>query len=73
MKEMGTLLVKHYGIHDGLWDVAVEIQAAVGQFGTPPSDVLPGAMFRITRIGLVKAVQFGPLTINAAETNPPAT
>jgi hypothetical protein len=72
LKEIGALLVKHYGFHDGLWDVAVEIQVGVGQFGAAPADAapLPGAMFRIARIGLTKAPQVGPLTVNAAEINP---
>ena len=70
LQEMGVLLVRHYGLHDGLWDVALEIQAAIGQFGLPPNDVLPGAMFRVSRIGLTKAAQVGPLTVNAAEINP---
>jgi hypothetical protein len=72
LKEIGALLVKHYGFHDGLWDVAIEMQVGIGQFGAAPADPspLPGAMFRISRIGLNKALQVGPLTINAAETNP---
>jgi hypothetical protein len=72
LKEIGALLVKHYGFHDGLWDVAIEIQVGVGQFGAAPADAapLPGAMFRVSRIGLTKALQVGPLTINAAEINP---
>ena len=73
LKEVGALLVKHYGLHDGLWDVAVELQAAIGQLGTPPNDVLPGAMFRISRMGLNKVAQVGPLTVNAAEINPRAS
>lgn len=71
LKQVGELLVKHYGFHEGLWDVGVEIQAAIGQFGSPPTDVLPGAMFRIARLGLTKAAQIGPFTVNAAEINPP--
>jgi hypothetical protein len=70
LQEVGALLVRHYGLRDGLWDVAIELQAAIGQFGLPPNDVLPGAMFRISRIGLSKAAQVGPLTVNAAEINP---
>jgi hypothetical protein len=70
LKKVGELLVKHYGLHEGMWDVAIEIQAAIGQFGFPPTDVMPGAMFRISRIGLTKANQAGHMTVNAAELNP---
>jgi hypothetical protein len=73
LKEVGALLVKHYGLREGLWDVAIEIQVGIGQFGAAPADAtpLPGAMFRISRIGLNHALQVGPLTVNAAEVNPP--
>jgi hypothetical protein len=73
LKEIGALLVKHYGLHEGLWDIVIEIQVGVGQFGAAPADAapLPGAMFRISRIGLNNALQVGPLTVNAAEVNPP--
>jgi hypothetical protein len=74
LKEVGALLVKHYDLHEGLWDVAVEIQVAVGQLGMPPDpSPLPGAMFRISKIGLTQAPQFSLLTVNAAEINPLAT
>ena len=72
LKQVAELLVKHLGIHEGLWDVAIEIQAAIGQFGLPPTDILPGAMFRISRIGLTKTAALGPITVNAAEINPQA-
>jgi len=73
LKEVGTLLVKHYGLHQGLWDIALEFQVGVGQFGMAPDQVpLPGAMFRISKIGLTQAQspQPGPFTVNAAEVNP---
>jgi hypothetical protein len=76
LKEVAAYLVKHYGFHEGLWDVVVEMQVAVGAFAGPsgPSDVLPGAMFRVQRIGLVRVPVEGALTVNAAIVNPaPAT
>jgi hypothetical protein len=72
LKEVGGLLVKHYGLHEGLWDVALEMQVGIGLLGPTPADVLPGATLRISRIGLTRAPLVGPLTINAAEINPPA-
>ena len=72
LKGVGELLVKHYGLHEGLWDVAIEMNMAIGQFGTTQNDALPGAMFRLSRIGLTKAAQVGALTVNAAEVNPPS-
>ena len=69
LRQVGELLVKKYGLHEGLWDLSIEIQAGIGQFGAPP-DVLPGAIFRISRIGLSKAPELGTHTVNAAEVNP---
>jgi hypothetical protein len=71
LKEVGALLIKHYDLHEGLWDVAVEIQVAVGQLAMPTDQsALPGAMFRISKVGLTHAPQVSQLTVNAAEINP---
>lgn len=66
------MLVKHYDLHQGMWDVAIEMQVGVGQFGGMPPDqaTLPGAIFRVSRVGLTQALQVGPLTVDAAEINP---
>lgn len=70
LRDITALLVKHLGMHEGLWDVAFEIQVGIGQFGPTAPDLLPGAMMRIARVGLTKAQQIGPLTVDAAEINP---
>ena len=72
LREVTALLVKHLGLHEGQWDLAFEMQVAIGQFGIQPSEALPGAMFRISRIGLMPATQLGPLTVDAGEINPDA-
>jgi hypothetical protein len=72
LKQVGELLVKQYDLHEGIWDISIEIQAGIGQFGALP-DVLPGAMFRISRIGLSRVPQIGPHTVDAAEVNPATT
>jgi len=70
LKDIGTLLVKHYGLHEGTWDVSFEMNVAIGQLGSSADKRLPGAMFMISRIGLIRAAALGPYTINAAEVNP---
>lgn len=72
LKELAALLVKHYGLHDGLWDVSLEMQVSIGQLGLSAEKRLPGAMFAISRIGLAKALEVGANTVNAADVNPPA-
>jgi len=72
LRDMGEYLVKRFELHQGLWDVTFEIQIGVGLFGATPSDVLPGSMTRISRIGITPALSKTHLTIDAAEVNPAA-
>ncbi|HTE41548.1 MAG TPA: hypothetical protein VK629_12000 [Steroidobacteraceae bacterium] len=65
LKELGALLLKHFEIKEGLWDVAVEFQFAIGAIGPKPDTVLPGAMFGVNRVGLRRTPVRGPLTIDA--------
>lgn len=71
LRELGELLIKHYGYHDGLWDVAVEFQLAFGRVGPSPESALPGAILGVSRVGLARAEQSGPGTIDASTINPP--
>ena len=66
LNELGKLIVKHYGIHEGIWYVTVEIQVAVGRIGPSPDSALPGAMLGVSRIGLARAEKPGPGTIDAS-------
>jgi hypothetical protein len=70
LREITEILVKHHGLHDGLYDLALEFQIAVGAVGPDPSSIIPGAMFGVRRIGIVKTVKPGMSTVNAAEVNP---
>lgn len=70
LKDLAVLLIKHYQIHEGLWDLALEMQVAAGRMGPTPEQQLPGAMFIVSRIGLQKSEAPGPLTVDAAAVNP---
>ena len=70
LRELGKLLVKHYDLHEGLWDLAFQMQVSIGNFGPMADKVLPGAMFNIAAVGLAKATESGPLTLDAAAVNP---
>jgi hypothetical protein len=74
LKEVATLLIRSYQLHEGLWDLALEMQVGIGQVGLARADLLPGAMIRVSRIGLAKTLpeNAGPNTVNAAEVNPVA-
>lgn len=70
LKELTEVLIKHYGFHEGIYDALIEFRIGVGGFGPTPADRTPGAMVGIGRVGLVKAEQHGPNTVDAAVANP---
>lgn len=70
LKDVTALLVKHYGLHEGLYDIAFELQMGVGRFALEPGTSLPGAVFGIRSISLMRATEAGPATVDAAEVNP---
>jgi len=69
LREITELLVKHHGLHEGLYDLTLEFQIAVGAIGPDPASIVPGAMIGVRRIGIVKAVKEGLSTVDAAKVN----
>lgn len=69
LKDILGLLIKHYNIHEGLYDLSIEFTIGIGAVG-PPDSIVPGAMIGVQRIGLVKTSVMGPSTIDAADFNP---
>lgn len=70
LREITELLVRHQGLHEGLYDLAVEFQIGVGGVGPSPELVLPGAILGVKRIGLKQALALGPTTVDASVINP---
>lgn len=70
LREITEILVKHHGLHEGLYDLAFEFQIVVGAVGPDPASIVPGAMFGIKGIGIVKAEKEGLSTVDAAQINP---
>lgn len=71
LRELGALLVRDAGLHEGLFDISFEIQTMVGSFG-PAEEILPGALFGIRNVGLVQTGRRNPNTVDAAQVNPRA-
>jgi len=69
-RELATILVKHHGIHAGLFDLAIEFQIGVGSVGPEPSLTVPGVAVGVRRVGLAPAAQISSTTVDAAEVNP---
>lgn len=70
LRELSVILVKHYGLHTGRYDLLVEFQIGMGSVGPDPQSVLPGAMIGLSRVGLMPSQKDGPTTVDAATVNP---
>jgi len=70
IKELTAVLVKHYELHDGLYDLYLEYHFAAGNFGPSPVEMVPSTVVGISKLGLTKVLQVGPLTVDASQTNP---
>lgn len=70
LKEVTELLVRHYGLHEGNYNLSMEFRIGTGTFGPDQEERYPGAFFTIVKIGLTKADEPNQNTIDAAEVNP---
>lgn len=70
MREVIELLIKHYELHEGKYDLLLEYQFGAGAFGPTPETVNPGVMIGIAKLGLTRAEKTGPLTVDASLVNP---
>lgn len=73
MQQLAALLVKHYGLHEGKFDLSVEFKIGVGAVGPSKNDVLPGAVVGVAKVGLAPSEEDGPMTVDAAVVNPPTS
>ncbi|HER39882.1 MAG TPA: hypothetical protein ENO10_01540 [Salinimicrobium catena] len=67
LRELGEVLVRHYGLKKGKYEVLVEFMIGVGNVGPSPDNRLPGATFGLSKIGLTKSQKDGPHTVDAEE------
>ena len=70
MRDLTILLIKHYGLHEGCYDVLVEFQIGVGAVGPDPASLTPGAMIGVSKVGLMLAKKNGPSSVDAGLVNP---
>lgn len=73
LKELTTLLIKNYGLHEGHFDLLIEFQIGMGAFGPTPESMAPGAAVSISKIGLAKSAQIGDRSVDASVVNPKPT
>lgn len=70
MRDLASVLVKHYGLTEGIYDLVVEFQIGIGAVGPDKDSLLPGAMIGVSKVGLVLTTKQGPNTVDAALINP---
>jgi hypothetical protein len=72
LKEIAGALVKEQGIHEGLWAIYVEFGIGAGHIPAGPNtqEIMPAAVVPIVKMGIQRAEQPTPLTVDAAEVNP---
>lgn len=71
MLEIATLLVRHYDLHEGTYDLLLEYQFGVGAVGPNKENLHPGVMVGLSKMGLSRTQEPGPLSVDAAVVNPP--
>ena len=71
MRDLTSVLIKHYGLHEGCYDVLIEFQIGVGAVGPDPASLTPGAMIGVSKVGLVLAKENGQSSVDAGLVNPP--
>lgn len=70
LREVGEMLIKHFGHHEGYFDVSVELGFAVAASDFPPHGRSPSAVVGIVGIGLVQVPDLGAVTLDASVVNP---
>ena len=70
IKEITALLIRHYGVHEGLFDLYLEYRMAFGAFGPTPEEVLPSTILGVSHLSITKSEKLGPLTVDAGLVNP---
>jgi hypothetical protein len=69
-QELLKVLVKHQGLHEGVWQLLVNFGFQAGNLGPNANELNPGAMIVIGGVGLQRTTEKTNLTIDAAEANP---
>lgn len=70
LKELATILIKHYGYHEGIYEVGIQFNVAVGSVGPDADHVAPGAVFTVAGVGLSRCPEDSLLGVDAAAVNP---
>lgn len=70
LRDLTEILIKHYGINDGKYDILLEFQIGTGMFGPSPENTLPSAFVGVSKIGLTPTSVITATTVDASMVNP---
>lgn len=70
LKDLAEILIKHFGFHEGIYDVGVQFNFVVGQVGVTPTTIAPGALISVVGVGISKVLQQGLGSVDASQVNP---
>lgn len=59
MKELTDVLVKHYNLPEGKYDLEVEFQIGTGPVGPNKDDLIPGVILGVKSIGIGTSQEMG--------------
>ena len=69
-KEVAEALVKHQGIHEGIWGVSMQFGLHAANVALSDQQINPAAIVGVIKIGIQKFETENNLTIDAAKVNP---
>lgn len=72
MKAVTELLVKHYELHEGFYDLLVQFNIGLGAVGPDVSSRSPGAMISLAKMGLIRSSAESGTAVDAGVVNPPS-
>jgi hypothetical protein len=71
LRELTEVLIKHYGLHEGHYDLFMEFQVGIGGVAQQPESIpLPTAMISVSKLGLTKVPTITKSSVDAALINP---
>ncbi|WP_339939889.1 hypothetical protein [Undibacterium luofuense] len=72
--ELTTILIRHHGIHRGLWSLVVNFRVQGINYQPDPQDLAahPAALVAVDYVGIREVEVADALTVDAAAVNPAA-
>lgn len=70
VQQLTELLIKHYGITSGFYELGVHFGMGNGNFKNPKGELVPGVFFGLDALSLVPAVPESPGAVDASKCNP---